>query len=280
MFGLPSTPTSSSVIQPATSLMIDHAVIVVKDLEEAMVDYTDLGFNVVKGGQHTDGISQNALIGFHDGSYIELYDVLRWPESPPEDRLKNRFIRNAARGEGLSDFALLTDDMSGLVQEAAHRGLVLHGPTEGGRMRPDGQELRWLSAVPEEMPYPFLIQDVTENYLRLPDQLEHPNGANGIAGLIVAVGGLGEAVEPFNLLLDSSPIETRSDLPGSAGLDYTLPGATLTLMMPIGLNSPLHDPLTQRGPSPFQLKLYTDDIDRVGLLDLEKTHGARIEMVG
>ena len=51
---------------------IDHIVILVRNLEEAIADYTALGFTVTPGGVHADGATHNALVPFDDGSYLEL----------------------------------------------------------------------------------------------------------------------------------------------------------------------------------------------------------------
>ena len=50
---------------------IDHIVIAALSLERAIETWRALGFTVVEGGRHPYG-SYNALIGFADGSYIEL----------------------------------------------------------------------------------------------------------------------------------------------------------------------------------------------------------------
>ena len=48
----------------------DHLVIYVSNLEEAITDFTDLGFEVSRGGAH--GATENALIIFSNQVYIEL----------------------------------------------------------------------------------------------------------------------------------------------------------------------------------------------------------------
>jgi hypothetical protein len=50
---------------------IDHVVVVIQELERAMVAYRGLGFTVVPGGRHATG-THNALVGFADGTYLEL----------------------------------------------------------------------------------------------------------------------------------------------------------------------------------------------------------------
>ena len=64
---------------------LDHVVIRVDDLAVATVDYTTLGFTVVRGGEHTDRASHNALIAFADGSYLVRFSgPLRDGPHPPE----------------------------------------------------------------------------------------------------------------------------------------------------------------------------------------------------
>ena len=63
-----------------------------------------LGFSVVEGGRHPYG-SYNALIGFADGSYIELLGFYEdSPNQPWWDLLHKH-------GGGLIDFCLATDDI-------------------------------------------------------------------------------------------------------------------------------------------------------------------------
>jgi catechol 2,3-dioxygenase-like lactoylglutathione lyase family enzyme len=47
---------------------LDHLVILVRDLDQAVREYDVLGFTVTPGGEHTDGLTRNALIPFRDGS--------------------------------------------------------------------------------------------------------------------------------------------------------------------------------------------------------------------
>jgi catechol 2,3-dioxygenase-like lactoylglutathione lyase family enzyme len=47
---------------------LDHVVIAVGDLEQAIADYRSLGFTVVPGGRHPGRTSHNALIVFEDGA--------------------------------------------------------------------------------------------------------------------------------------------------------------------------------------------------------------------
>jgi catechol 2,3-dioxygenase-like lactoylglutathione lyase family enzyme len=63
---------------------LDHLVILVRDLDQAVREYEVLGFTVTPGGEHADGLTRNALIPFRDGSYLELVAFLD-PEDPREN---------------------------------------------------------------------------------------------------------------------------------------------------------------------------------------------------
>src|SRR5690349_16737047 len=91
--------------EPAMSFTIDHVVILVQDLDTASADYTDLGFTVVPGGEHTGGATHNALIAFADGTYLELIAFKR----PSPEHI---WWRYAATGEGLIDAALLPTNIA------------------------------------------------------------------------------------------------------------------------------------------------------------------------
>ena len=48
----------------ALAFRLDHVVIRVNDLDHAIDDYRNLGFTVVRGGEHPGWGSRNALIAF------------------------------------------------------------------------------------------------------------------------------------------------------------------------------------------------------------------------
>src|SRR5205809_8052880 len=100
-----------------TSLRIDHVVILVNELSKATDDYTSLGFTVVQGGEHADGLTHNALISFADGAYLEL---IAFKRHAPE----HVFYRGEG-AEGLVTYALLPSDINHSISAAKQRGLEL-----------------------------------------------------------------------------------------------------------------------------------------------------------
>src|SRR5438874_5895943 len=135
---------------------IDHLVIMLKELEPAILAYRDLGFTVVPGGEHPVG-THNALVAFADGSYLELIAFKR-----PNDQ--HRWWGVAQGGGGFIDFCMATDDLAADIQAFRDAGVKMSDPSAGGRARPDGYKLSWVSAsAPKPFVYqaPFLIQDHT-----------------------------------------------------------------------------------------------------------------------
>ena len=257
---------------------IDHLVILVNDLEAAIADYGALGFTVIPGGEHTGGATHNALVIFADDSYLEL---IAFKRAEPD----HRWWRHVAVGEGLVDFALLPGAIEQDIADARARGLMVEGPSPGGRLRPDGQQVSWQLGSPPTPDLPFLCGDVTPRELRVPlgAVREHPNGVVGIAGLAVAVADLEESAARYRALLGREPV---ADLPqppdGAHFLAFELGRAALTLAAPMGEGpsaDALRARLDTRGEGPYALALRTSHATSVGTLDQALTHGVPIELV-
>jgi hypothetical protein len=165
---------------------LDHVVLVARDLNTAIADHRRRGFTVTPGGEHADGVTHNALITFADGSYLELVAFRDLDRA-----LTHRWWKVAADGGGLADFALLSDDLA--ADSAALAELVKTPPKDGGRIRPDGVELKWRTAV-LKAPLPFVIEDITARDLRVPGGAasQHANGAIGIASVAVGAVDIGD----------------------------------------------------------------------------------------
>lgn len=254
--------------------LVDHIVILVKDLDAAIADYRALGFNVSFGGEHADGNTHNALIPFNDGSYFELIAFKR--EAPD-----HRWWKYVQNGEGLVDYALLPSDAAEDIAGIQARGLAYTGPTAGGRLRPDGERLEWQIGEPPVAGLPFLCGDVTPRSLRVPegDARIHANGVQGIQGLTVAVADIGKAVDQYAALLDrpKAPIAKISPL-GAAIAIYEFGGTTISLVQPRDAGTPLAGALAMRGEGIAALSLSTTGETKM-LLDTVLSHNVPIALV-
>lgn len=239
-------------------LSLDHVVILVTDLEAAISDYSALGFTVQRGGSHADGATHNALVGFADGSYLELIAFLK--PAP-----QHRWAAAAQRGvPGYIDFALLPSSVAEVVEAARARGLGYQGPVDGGRLRPDGERLQWQTGVPPSPDLPFLCCDVTPRALRVRegDVRQHANGVQGVALVSVLVRDLAESVARYQALLGAQAPRQVS-VRHLAGLDQQLAllplgDTTLALVAPsagAAADAPLPSLLAQRGEGVLGLTL-------------------------
>ncbi len=244
---------------------IDHVVILVENLEAAKNDYTKLGFTVVTGGEHAGGATHNALIAFADGTYLELIAFKR--ESPD-----HRWWRHAAIGEGLIDFALLPTAIADDIAAARTRGLDMQGPEAGGRIKPDGVEIRWENGTPLTPDLPFLCADVTSRNLRVPAATQHPNNVTGIARLGVAVEDIVESTARYQALLGIEP-----QIVQESSVSFAL-GSSIIRLADATFDEAIATHLKLRGAGPYELVLYSGG-PNAGALDPVTTHRVRLELV-
>lgn len=158
---------------------LDHVVIAVGDLDLAARDYGALGFTVTPGGIHANGATHNALVVFGDGSYLEL---LALTGQPPQGDAAD-FSPLVRQGKGIVAYALLSHDMDTDAARLREGGLPIGEVREGRRLRHDGVELRWKTALVREAMTPFLIQDITPRPLRVPGDASAITHANSVIGI-------------------------------------------------------------------------------------------------
>jgi catechol 2,3-dioxygenase-like lactoylglutathione lyase family enzyme len=260
------------------TLPLDHVVILVANLEQTLSDYTALGFNVQRGGTHADGFTHNALVGFADGSYLELIAFLK----PKPD---HRWGGWAAKGhEGFVDFALLPSAVGQVVERARAAGVAYQGPLDGGRTTLAGEVLKWQIGTPPSSDLPFLCGDVTPRALRVKEGevRMHLNGVQGIAAITVLVKDLDASVERYAALLGAP---ARVPAVGLVGLGlrqaaFALGPSTLVLVAPgPEVEHPaavtVRHTLAKRGEGVLGLSLRGSNPQA---LSRQRTHGAAIDV--
>ncbi|KAL6917138.1 hypothetical protein ACHAPO_006051 [Fusarium lateritium] len=185
---------------------LDHIVILVsyqtlqklpKSLENVLT--------VIDGGTHADGRTVNKLVEFSDGVYIELIAFQEGLD--PEQRKVHRW--GELEENTIVDWAytLPNEKDFGTIQKQVKESstkVVYHDPVPGGRLRPDGVELKWsvasaytVSGQPlQPGKAPFWCLDRTQRHLRVPYQnddgsypsyTKHPSGATGVSSVSVSV---------------------------------------------------------------------------------------------
>ena len=248
-------------------LTLDHVVIAVDNLDQAIQDYEALGFTVLRGGVHANRATHNALIAFSDGTYIEL--LAHTGEDPLPGMID--FSQMLNHGEGLAGFALRTYNLEAEAQRMKQAGFVVGEVVEGSREK-EGRVMRWKLALIEDSFAPFLIQDVTPRTWRVPDDpqyVTHMNHAVGIPAVEFAVRDIRASWDRFTRLIGESPETPTSD--------YRTVGP-IVLRQSSALASKY--PLDERPdyPKPFAVHLAREETNNEAFTP-ERTHGVYFQHV-
>jgi len=249
-------------------IQIDHIIIAVNDLEQAIQDYKDLGFTVVYGGRHASNTTHNALIIFEDGTYLEL---LAPTGDPPVDSDAVDFRSLIQGGEGFVGYAFNVQDMQESIETIRERGGRVDDPKPGSRITKDGHELHWQTATVKGKLSPFYIQDDTPRLLRVPMQTEnllHPNGAMGIERVTIVIDDLHPGIVRFKALTLETP-QVDHDAA------YFLLGENMLKIVVAG-DHVMTDHLNRYGEVPYTITVRASRGGREGLLPVAQAHGARI----
>jgi hypothetical protein len=147
-------------------------------------------------------------------------------------------------------------DLEHQVNSIKDRGVIFTDPIPGGRIRPDGKEITWRTAVPQSIDLPFLMEDLSPREIRVPNVEEnyHDNGILGIEGLTVMVSNLVESMAHYRALLGDDPVtEPRYPQPGTQASEFTLDNRFLSIVMPLPGNSFLRKLQKYRSSRPIAL---------------------------
>ena len=170
---------------------IDHAVVLVTDLEAAVSRWRSAGFTVTLGGRHRPAPTENAIIAFADSSYVELF-AFRMPHEA------HRWWPLRAQ-ERIIDYSCISTDLDRDIAHVERAGVSSYPRQVLQRVVPNGDVAEWFISAPRGHHagvIPFLIADVTSRTVRVPSAPVHSNGALGIACVAVAVPSL-KLVDPW-----------------------------------------------------------------------------------
>lgn len=210
---------------------IDHVLVAVEDLAKASEAYGRLGFRVLPGGEHPAVGTHNALVPLADGSYLELIAV-RQPEFARDFPFGRLVLETLDRPNRLAGFALDSSDLAGDLPAIRGRGLTIVKAPPGGRLRPDGRQVSWQTAHPEDAQLPFVIQDLTPRELRVPPPTEGLNAATRIGWVEVGAADLQPAITAYMQLFGDRPVEGRFELSrGAVRLAQSFSGSGVQMVM-------------------------------------------------
>lgn len=170
---------------------IDHIVVGVKSLDEAVDTYARLGFALTPYGQHEGmGTGNHCIMMPHD--YLELVGVSA--EAADSD-LRRRLTKSlGSRGDGVMAVAFHTEDGAATHQALVRQGVAAAAPQSvtrsiGAKPKPVRASLSMVR-LPEDALVglsAFVAQHLSPDAVRQPGWMNHPNGATGIDSLTLIV---------------------------------------------------------------------------------------------
>jgi hypothetical protein len=277
-------------------LNIDHVSVCGSDLETMRQAFASVGLTTDYGGPHATGDTHMALLGFDDGSYIELIAPQRGGQGDG-----NGWGKLMADNAGPCAWAVEPKDIGDEVARLKSVGIPVEAPTLGSRKKPDGMSIEWdLAKVGTGAPgatLPFLIQDRTPREWRaVVTKSVQGYSISGVDIAVIGVSDLNASVALFRKAYGwSAPItEDHGDF--DAKLAY-FPGEPVMLAAPAGGRSWLADRLQKNGESPVAYLLATRDLNlgakkfhlsgtknwfgqRVAWFDVKKLSGVRLGVIG
>lgn len=243
---------------------IDHVVFASSDQERLVSRFEAAGFDPEFGGIHDHGTTQMSVLGFPDGSYLELLgptsdtdpvDAVFWPG-------------HLASDAGPTAWCLLVDDVRESAVTHVRAGVPVDGPHHRGRERPDGTSIEWDMAFYGDddagTAYPFVVSDRTPRRFRT---TPNPALAGGpIHGVTEVVVGVDDAARWNDRFADCyrTPATRSFDHAAVDGGLFDVPGHPLAFV-----ERPNSTAGPDVGPGPATYLLGTDDLDATGdLIDL------------
>jgi hypothetical protein len=165
-------------------LQLDHVILGVGDVDRAGEELRQrYGLGSVAGGRHEAWGTGNRIVPL-GSAYLEVMAVV-----DPAVARGTEFGRNlsaaVAGGDRFVGWSLRTDDLAAVAERL---GLPME---EGGRVRPDGQTVRWRlagrnAATPDAwLPF-FIAWDIPPDAHPGRTETEHPAGPSGISWVEVA----------------------------------------------------------------------------------------------
>lgn len=207
-------------------MLLDHVVLFVDDLDDAVNIFSSYGFTVTPGG--INGPTQNALIAFENETYIELIGLqkrttrqffkfmrrsglLRLRGLVKTD-LNNRLFGWFSKPQGFRDICFRATSIEEVSRECQAKGIALTPIIPFNRHRPDGITVSWYLAGAVDDAEPFFIEDKTPIHLRIPDGAArvHDNGALGITEV--------ETKVPLSFSVANASLSDNSGVRGQFGI--------------------------------------------------------------
>jgi hypothetical protein len=289
--------TSKSAItqeSKTTVLEIDHVSVCGSSLDALRQDFTDVGMTADLGGPHGNGITQMAIIGFDDASYIELIAPIKAGVTAGSEWAK--FMSDDAV---TCAWAVGTNVLLQEVDRLKKAGIPVKAPEHGSRKRPDGMSIEWMTAdVGTGTPgstLPFIIEDQTPRAWRVQTSASVAGApVYGVENVVLGVSNLDASITLFRKAYGWA--EPLTEVQKDFGKLAYFPGEPVILAAPSG-GGWLADRIGKFGESPVAYLLGTRDFagatkkyklsgpkiwfgQKVAWFDAGKLKGVRLGVIG
>ena len=107
----------------ATILKVDHATVCGDDLDALRAAFTGIGLTPDFGGPHGNGVTQMALIGFDDGSYLELIAPVK--KDDPKLASSSEWAKFIVGNAGPCAWAMGSSDIHSDVERLKKAGALI-----------------------------------------------------------------------------------------------------------------------------------------------------------
>ncbi len=186
---------------------IDHAIIGVRDLDEAKAVFEKLGFRTTPRGRHVGWGTANYCLMF-DRDYLEILGIID-PKS-----FTNNLDKFLKTREGLMSVALETRDPDATRNAWADAKLKPADVKELSRLLEPDTELQFKNVMLDAkktagVPL-FACAHLTPEPMRQPGWTEHPNGAIGISAITVVTTEPKDFIDPMSRVF-GEPRLTETD---------------------------------------------------------------------
>jgi predicted enzyme related to lactoylglutathione lyase len=246
------------------------------------------------GGPHGNGITQMALIGFDDGTYLELIAPIK-----PGTTAGSDWARFMSEDAVTCAWAVGTNVLLQEVDRLKKLGIPVKAPEAGSRKRLDGMSVEWkradVGSGTAGSVLPFIIEDQTPRAWRVQTSASVAGApVSGVENVVLGVNNLDSSIALFRKAYGwSAPVvETQKDF---GKLAY-FPGEPVILAAPNG-GGWLSERIAKYGESPVAYLLATRDFaaatkkyklsggkmwfeQKVGWFDSGKLKGVRLGVIG
>lgn len=180
---------------------IDHVLIRVENLQDAISDFEGIGFKVYYGNNKKS--CHHAMIYFQDGSFLELIDQTKFPKFFKFLARKGmlalfgilfkRFAHYCISKERFLDFAILSENIVQFHQKSKNKSKLLNMT----RKNHLGQVVKWKLFSFDKLNLPFVMSEYKPN--RFPEEIAfmHQNDILSIKEIEIGVKNSKKYVREF-----------------------------------------------------------------------------------